>query len=272
MRLTLFLILLLSLVSSNAQSLPTCKDLHSGIFYQYHNKTGTQYIISQNEGFEKDVDITTGDSSIYENKWLSDCVLSQKCISSTEKIITDNWKFVKKHRFIGEIIRITDSCAILNVYVDKVSDKPTANDTIWFNQRMNIAINPLFKQTTTERLANKNSAKDTAKYALVYIYRPFKIALSLGSYFDYCDGLPMCLMKNNTGYIFKIYKEGIHKFQSNLHKDIAGIDLDIHFGKIYYIKSSINWAITSRLYNYRLEMEKMDNITGEEEFLKVKEK
>ncbi len=266
------LVLLLGVVISNAQSLPTCKDLHAGIFYQYPKNLRNQYIIYQSEGFEKDIDIITGDTTLYENKWLSDCVLSQKCISSNEKIIIDNWKFVKKHNFINEIIKITDSCFLINIYIDKLDKKPISIDTMWFNQRTNISNNLLFEKTTIKEIIGKPPAKDTAKYALVYVYRPLKVFLSLANYVVYCDNNAMCIMKNNIGYIYKVYKEGLHKFQSNLYKDIAGIDVDIHFGNTYYIKSSINWGITSKLYNFQLEMQKMDNATGETEFAKVKER
>ncbi len=257
---------------SLAQSLPSCKDLHSSVLYQYPKNSGRQYIISQNEGFEKDVDVISGDSSIYENKWLSDCVLSQKCQTSTEKIIRDNWKFVKKHNFISEIIGITDSCFLINVYLDKLSDKPLETDTMWFNQKLNVSNNPVFKKVTKKELAIKSDSKDTSKYAIVNIYRPFKIPLSLASYTVYGDSTPMFVMKNNSGYIYKVYSEGIHTFQSKLYNNIASTVLEVKFGKTYYIKSSINWGITSKLYNFRLDMQQIENVLGASEFEKVKER
>ena len=272
MKLLFLLVLMSGITITFAQKLPTCKDLHTGIFYQYPKNSGRQMEINLQEGVEKDVDMVTGDSSIYTVKWLSDCVMSEKCISSTEKAMTDHWKFVKKHTFINEITTITDAYFLINIYLDKLSDKPSETDTIWFNRRLKVLNSQLFKQTSSKELAIQPTANDTPKYALVYIYRPFKVALALASYVDYCDEEPMFSMKNNSGYIYKIFKEGIHTFQSKLYRDTVKLDVDVHFGKTYYIKSAINWAITKRLYNFQLDLQQMEHTLGAAEFAKVKER
>ena len=268
----LFIAFLFCLNLSFAQSVHTYKELRSGIFYQYPRQPRRQMKIYQNEGFEKDVDLKTGDTTLFENTWLSDSLLSQKCISSNEKVMVQNWRYVRKHTFVTEITKITERYFLVNMYIDKVSRKPFERDTVWFQPRTSSVNDSIIKRTTTKEIKNNLSVKDTAKYALLYIYRPFKIKLALATYDDYFNGDAICTMKNNSGYIYKVFKEGLHKFQSKLYADEASIDVDVHFGNTYYIKSSINWGITSKLYNFKLEMQQMDNATGVTEFGKVRER
>ena len=79
----------------------------------------------------------------------------------------------------------------------------------------------------------------------------------MGNYIVYFNDAIMCAAKNNTGYLFKIFKEGQFVIKSKLLKDKVEVKLDIKFGKSYYVKSMIDWGITSRLYNFKLEMVNM---------------
>jgi hypothetical protein len=81
----------------------------------------------------------------------------------------------------------------------------------------------------------------------------------------------MCVAKNRSGYIFKILKEGKITFKSKLLKDESAVTVDIKFGKKYYIKSMIHWTISSRLYNFKLEMAAVAPEKGADEFDKVGE-
>jgi hypothetical protein len=76
-------------------------------------------------------------------------------------------------------------------------------------------------------------------------------------------------MQNKSGYIFVILKEGKFKMNSSLYKDESGTELDIKFGHVYYVKSMIHWGISSRLYNFKLEMVQMDPKEGKTEFADV---
>jgi hypothetical protein len=82
------------------------------------------------------------------------------------------------------------------------------------------------------------------------------------------DGV-LCIARNNSGYIFKVLKEGQFTLESRLYKDKSAIQQGIRFGHIYYIKSMIHWGISSRLYNFKLEMAGMDPKEGKPEFAEV---
>lgn len=78
------------------------------------------------------------------------------------------------------------------------------------------------------------------------------------------------MSRNNTGYVFKILKEGKYTLRTSIMKDSVQLPVDIRFGNRYYIKSDIHWGIHSRLYNFKLELSSVDAATGSKEFREVK--
>jgi len=104
---------------------------------------------------------------------------------------------------------------------------------------------------------------------VLYLYRPGKLTNSMGNYLVYFDNNVMCVAKNNTGYIFKILKEGTFEIKSRLLKDESAVKLEVKFGNIYYVKSMVHWTITKRLYNFKLDMAIMKPEDGQEEYYDV---
>lgn len=75
------------------------------------------------------------------------------------------------------------------------------------------------------------------------------------TYPPYCDEQVMCVMKNNSGYIFRINKAGLHRFSTRLFNDEAGVSLHIEFGRKYFLKPTIDWGIKKNGNNFKLRLE-----------------
>ncbi|HEX4850087.1 MAG TPA: hypothetical protein VFV08_04730, partial [Puia sp.] len=150
-------------------------------------------------------------------------------------------------------------------YVDQPSAKPFYVDTMWLSEKAIITEHGLFS-STSEALLKRGHFSDTSKYAVIYVYRPGKFTNSLGNYNIYFDNKFMCVAKNKSGYIFKVYKEGNFEVKSALYKDESSINLHIQFGKRYFVKSMIHWGIYKRLYNFKLEMAQMKPEDAKPEF------
>jgi hypothetical protein len=81
------------------------------------------------------------------------------------------------------------------------------------------------------------------------------------------------MIENNSGYVFKVKKEGIHQFTSRLFQDNDSVSVDIRFGQKYFIKPWIEWGLKKRGYNFKLHVEHIaDQATGAAEFDNVKMK
>lgn len=246
----------------------TCADLKNGVFHNYPVTVNKHYLIRKDGEFQVETDLEDGDSTVWKVNWTDDCVYTLKYISGG-KIAEEVLKVLKKHKFAYEITRITNEYYVYKGYLDNTSNNPIQADTMWFTERAHITNNELFRLIPDEAILRKEHFRDTSKYAVLYLYRPGKITNSRGNYLVYFNDNMMCVATNNSGYIFKILKEGQFNISSRLYKDQSSVQVDIKFGKVYYVKSMVHWAITSRLYNFRLEMALMDPETGRDEFDKV---
>jgi len=247
----------------------SCTNIKKGTFYFYPKNTADAYIEERDEKYLKETNIVTGDTSLWEIKWQSDCVYSLNFISGSGKIDAATRDFLDNHKMVYQIFSISDSCYTFKGYADKTSNLPLQDDTMWLNVKTNTAGNELFKQMYGTAFLKKEHFRDTSHYAVLYVYRPGKLTNSLGDYLVYFDNNVMCVAKNNTGYIFKILKEGTFEIKSRLYKDESAVKLDVQFGHTYYVKSMIHWTITKRLYNFKLDMAIMKPEEGQEEYYEV---
>ena len=209
-----------------------------------------------------------GDSTVWKVNWVDDCTYTLKYISGG-KIDEETFKILKKHKLAYEITKVTNDYYLYKGYLDNSSNNLIQSDTMWLTEKVNITNNELFRQIPDAGILRKNHFSDTSKYAVLYLYRPGKITNSLGNYLLYFNDNILCVAKNNSGFIFKIMKEGQYNISSRLYKDESAVQLDVKFGKTYYVKSMIHWAISKRLYNFKLETAIVSPDTGIEEFEKI---
>lgn len=242
-----------------------CSNLKSGVFHFYPKNTN-EHIIIYIEG-DKQIEINprTNDTTFSEVVWSNNCSFTQKFISSTSEIDKKTTKFLKKHILAYKVEEHTDEYYTVKGYIDKLSGTLIQSDTIWLVEKIREPVLPFIEQiTTTEE--QRLHIKDTSSYALLYIYRPGKLTNSLSNYPVYINDNPICVMKNKSGFIFKIYREGEYVFTSSLLNNKSAVTLNIEFGKKYYLKSMIHWGMYRGLANYKLEMAVVPNTPGAEEF------
>jgi hypothetical protein len=252
-----------------SQSL-SCKDLKNGIFFSYPKNTDSKYLYERTGDYQKETDLKKGDTTIWKVKWKNDCTYSIEYVSGNNKKNEEAFELLKKkkHKILFEIESITDDYYTYASYLDKTSNLPLELDTLWLHEKISPVSNMLFEVVTKERDLHKPHFSDTAKYALLYVYRPGKITNSLSVFPLYFDNNIMCIMKNKSGYIFKILKEGTFDIGSKLMDNSSLTKLNIEFGKRYYVKSIIDWGLHATR-NFNLEMKVMPDETGAEEFDKV---
>jgi hypothetical protein len=264
----LFACLLFSLIGFIAQAQSDCETIKTGTFYYYPKNSTDSYLEIRDDKYLYETNLTKGDSSVYEIKWSDDCVYTLKYVSGNAEMSNEVVKFNKKHKLLFEVNKITKDYYIFTGYIDKTSNQPILKDTMWLNMKNSVGSNLLFQPIKSPTEIKKAHFSDTSKYAILYLYRPGKLTNSLGNYLVYFDDEIMCLAKNNSGYIFKILKEGNFKIKSRLYKQEGSADLDIKFGNTYYVKSSVPWGIYGS-GNFKLKMEVMKPEDGKNEFYDV---
>ncbi|MEP7237866.1 MAG: hypothetical protein ABI685_08380 [Ferruginibacter sp.] len=246
----------------------TCADLRTGFYHSYPASTNEHYLYIRDSLYQTEIETVKGDTTLWKITWLNDCSYTLKFVSG--KMNKDMVEFLKNHVVLIMVNKITDSYFTFSFYFDKVSDNMILADTMWLTEKTNFFSNTALQVIKTDIVPPKKHFNDTSAYALVFVYRPGKVTNSLGNYIIYFNDYGICVAKNNSGYIYKVYKEGQLELKSMLYKDVSAVNVNIKFGQKYYVKSMIHWTITSRLNNFKLEMKLMDPKEGESEFEEVR--
>lgn len=262
-----FILVVFPMISPAQNTKLSCIDFRKGIFYTYPKNSADHYVTTRDNEYSHETNTSTGDTTLWKVKWLSDCVYSLKYISGNAKIADENLAVLKKHTLVFEMSAVTNDYYVFTGHIDKASNIQIQTDTMWTSEKVNVANNELFKPIS---FSSFKKPADTARYSILYIYRPGKITNSMANYLIYFDDNFMCVAKNNSGYVFKIFKEGKFEVKSKLYSDQADTQLDVKFGNIYFVKSMIHWTLSDIRYNFKLDMAVVNADLGKDEFDKVK--
>jgi len=266
----IFFALLLLPFASYTQDKPIgCKDLKNGIFHSYPKNTADHYICRREDNRQYESNAITGDSVVWEIKWLDDCTYSLKYLSGNTKFSDEEHTMLKKHKLVFQLQSVKEDYYVFTGHLDKTSNPSFNKDTIWLAEKINPVSNELVKFVPNPNTLKKEKFSDTSRYAVLYLYRSGKVTNSLSNCLVYFNDDLLCIAKNNSGYVFKILKEGTYSVKSKFDKDEASTQLDIKFGKTYYVKSMVHWGIFKGLKNYKLEIAVIDRQQGKIEFEEV---
>jgi hypothetical protein len=266
---SILLILFIPFTSFCQTSSQACDGVKNGLFYCYPQNTDDQYSIERSGDFQKEINLKNGDSINWKVEWKTPCVYSLNYISGSTKPSEETLDQMKKYTSLYEIQTITDQYYTFKVFLNKTTNEPVFFDTVWKYKIENVVSNKLFEPIKDNKDLRKPRFTESAKYALLYVYRPGKITIALSDYLIYFNNLILCVAKNNTGYIFKILKEGPFDIMSRLSGIESVLNVDIKFGHIYYVKSTIPWGLHKGM-NFKLEMALMPLDKGKEEFENLK--
>jgi hypothetical protein len=257
------------LLVDGQDSTPACSGLGSGIYYSYPKNTHGRYTFLREGTREKEFNLDTGDSTVWEIQWQGDCSYTMKFLSGNDPLTPGQQEFLKKHQVAFRVEKITGDYYIYAAYVDRVSHLFLEKDTIWLHEKVNPADNELHRFIPSEAALLQLHFTDTSRYAVIYLYRPAKLANSFSTFPVYCNDDLLWIARNKTGCLIRMLKEGEIELKSRLFKDEVSVKVNIQFGHVYYIKSMFHWGIPSSLYNFKLEMAAVGPEQGQPEFARV---
>lgn len=264
-----YLLSLCTVLSSAAQSQENCSSLRAGLFYSYPKNSSETYVTQREGNMQKEVNLTQNDSTMWEVNWKDDCVYTLKYVSGG-KYTQEVLKVLDKHKLYVIIEDSKPDYYVYACYLDSKSGNLLSKDTMWLQEKTKIPTTTLFTPVADLNVQQQITFSDTSKYALLYVYRPNKTLISLSNYFVYFDDIPMWVAQNNSGYLFKILKEGHHSISSRMLKASSNCELDVRFGKVYYVKAAVIWGVHKHLYNFKLETTQMTTAEGKLEFTDLK--
>jgi hypothetical protein len=264
--LLLFLLCSFFEVRSNAQ---ICTDLRDGVFYSYPKNTAKQYVITRQGEYQKEIDLVTGDTTLWKVSWLNDCTYCLTYISGSAKLTGEIKTLLESHKLVTKIESISGDFYTYFFYLDKAAGKYLLTDTIWSQKKSVVANNTLFEFVPANTSIKKLNFNRKSPYALLYVYRPAKFAGSKGEYILYFDGNIMCASKNGVAYIFKIFKEGDFKLSAKLfnQKEVTQ-NINIKFGQQIYLKAGLKFILTNAS-GWRPDLLIIDPEKGSDEFSEI---
>jgi hypothetical protein len=238
----LFLLLFSTLIIQQIASAQktNCTDWKKGNFFSYPKNTNESWKSEREGNLQKEINLSTGDTSTWKITWQNECQYTLKFISGGN-FKKEELTFLKQNNLVFVITKSSEDYYVFNQYTDKVSKNPVFIDTIWKDERTSIKDKRFFSQIKPEDV-RKMRFKDTSGYALLYVYRPGKficsqIALSLNS-----NNVFMADVHNNSSYVFKILKEGPLYLTAGTANHKFKQSVDIEFGKKYYIMCDTKWT------------------------------
>ena len=219
---------------------PNCDRIKSGTLYIYPQNS-SEYYEWRREGdkqFEKN--LVTGDSAVYSVQWTNDCDYVLKMTKTSEQLKPEQKTYYAQHSYYHEVVSVTDDYYVAKGREDKRSGRMLREDTMWFKPKATFVSNKLFEYIKDPRSLKKEHFSDTSKYAVLYVYRTPKTWAFLANVNVYLNDMPLCIVSNNSAGAFKIFQEGPMKITSNVETGKkAEQDLQIEFGKKYYLKTSL---------------------------------
>ena len=82
---------------------PSCAELKEGVFHSYPKNSAEHYISIREGNQVHEINLTTGDSSLWQIKWLEDCIYSLKYVSGNLTLKEIPYMF--KERMFGQTKR-----------------------------------------------------------------------------------------------------------------------------------------------------------------------
>jgi hypothetical protein len=257
---------LLTIASFGQDQSTPCLGMHQGIFYYYPKNTSDQYSLRLDASYEHQTDLTSGDTALYHIKWQG-CSFSEKYVASNITLTREQLKVLRHNTFVYKITGTTNDYAMFTVYMDGSRALLLTEDTLWDHPRSHPTNSKLFTPLN-KSLLRQTHFKDTSGYAILYLYRPEKVTHLLNVYPVAINNIVMCIAQNNSGYIFKILKEGRFVIKAGLFNDPYYMTLSIRFGHSYYLKTQVHPGGTKDTTRAILAV--VDPKMGREEFEKVK--
>jgi hypothetical protein len=242
-----------------------CSIFRKGVFHVYLTQNGKHYIVYRDDQTEKDVVDGSTDTLVWHIDWKDDCNYTVQYLSTTSELTAAQQKFFKKHKLFYHLEPTGKDYCVYTETVDKIGGPLVEKDTMWLHEVADPMTAPLAILVKSESLLRNRHFSDTSRYAVVYIYRPKKMMFSASSYDIYMENNVLCAMKNNSSYIFAVFRQGPLNLWSKYAKDTCSLPLNIQPGKSYYVRSTIDFGMFGPK-NFKLKMELVSTAGGKEEF------
>jgi hypothetical protein len=226
----------------------TCSDIKNGVFIFFSKMDGSKATYSRSGEVQKESNSATRETVMWNVEWVNDCSYFLKYNSGLEDRPRQEIDILKKHKFLYQILSVSEDYYVFESFLDKASNPILLKDTLWIKQRRDLKNKFVTNPRIDSILAMKKTAFDSlmAKTATLYIFRPGKFAESLVNCTIYINDTPVCEMSNKAAYIIRLLKEGQTKLVGKVRNQETSVVIDFKYGKKYFLRCEIPWSLAPK--------------------------
>lgn len=111
-----------------------CADLRECVVYSRSQDNHQPYKIVIAGSTMKQVNLITGDSSVWKIKWVQECGFSIAYLSGNDSLSKGQRYFLQHHVIAMKIENIMPEYYLYTAYRDRVGHRPYARDTLWIHE------------------------------------------------------------------------------------------------------------------------------------------
>jgi len=236
--------LLLPVITRAQNGSVSCTDLKKGDFNAYPKNTNSHLIIHREGDLQKEINPKTGDTTLWKVKWKNDCTFSLTYLSGSYAMDYNREYLLKQHNFVYKILSLTKDYYVMEGHVDNAKSAAFQNDTVWFKERAFIPDNIVYEKISNLELLETVKFTDTAKYAILYTYRPGKTTCEAEKVLISFNDNAMFAATDKSKNAFILLKEGKYTLKGQAAGKESTVELDVKFGRKYYLASEMHWGAT----------------------------
>jgi hypothetical protein len=113
---------------------PICADLRECIVYSRSQDRHEPYKIFITGSTFKQVNLITGDSSLWEIQWVEECGFIIKYLSGNDAFDEGQKRYLQQHVIAMKIEHITPGYYLYSAYRDRIGHRLYARDTLWVHK------------------------------------------------------------------------------------------------------------------------------------------
>ncbi len=112
-----------------------CQLVKDGTFHFYPNSKKTHHIIVRKDTLQTEIDLSTGDTSCWRIKWVSQCVFTCNFISITKSISKEELEFCNNSTLKFTVSRVSKEYYTYDALFTYNNISKTFSDTMWFHSK-----------------------------------------------------------------------------------------------------------------------------------------
>jgi hypothetical protein len=127
---TLAGLLLMLLFSCNERD-ANCSPIKGGIFFSKPRGSDTWYKTIRHDSLQQEINLNTGDTSLWKVTWLSDCKYSVQYISGIHMESKEMDQFYRAATFVATVTSVTPDCYVFSAEATASKQHIVYSDTAW---------------------------------------------------------------------------------------------------------------------------------------------